>query len=129
MSTQIQTQSQSQTYENDPTYKIRNYFDGLFEDGCLWSNSYGTFTKHETDVKPNKIWLNTNYKILLNRVDNYILFAIVPEDISETNTYDGFACSYGELTNIPNEITEKYQLPMFIFNRDVNNDEIVVYFE
>jgi hypothetical protein len=128
MSTQIQTQTQP-IYENDPTYKIRNYFDGLFEDGCLWSTQYGTFTKHEADVKPNKIWLNTNYKILLNRVDNYILFAIVPQDISETNNYDGFACSYGELTNIPNEVTEKYQLPMFIFNRAVNNDEMVCYIE
>ena len=122
-------QNQSQTYENDPTYKICNYFDGLFEDGCLWSNQYGTFTKHETDVKPNKIWLNTNYKILLNKVDNYILFAIVPQDISETNAYDGFTCSYGELTNIPNEVTKKYQLPMFIFNRDINNDEMVFYIE
>ncbi len=109
--------------------RIRDYFDCLLDDGCLWQTPYGTFARNAEDVG-NNTWLNTDYKILLNRVDNYVMFAIVPHHICETSVYDGFACTYGDLDTVPNEITEKYLCPTHVFNNDVvNNALIVLYIE
>jgi hypothetical protein len=109
--------------------RVRDYFDGLLHDGCLWQTPYGTFARNAEDVG-NKPWLNTDYKILFNRVDNYVLFAIVPDHVCDTNTYDGFACTYGDLDTVPNEITEKYLSPAFVFNNaTINNAAIVMYID
>ncbi len=108
--------------------RIRDYFDSLLDDGCLWHTPYGTFARRVEDVFANNPWLNTDYKILLHRVDNYVIFAIVPPHICETTEYDGFACCYGDLDTVPSEITGKYPCPTHVFNNDVvNNDLIVIY--
>jgi hypothetical protein len=110
--------------------RIRDYFDCLLDDGCLWQTPYGTFARRVEDVFANNTWLNTEYKILLHRVDNYVMFAIVPPHVCETSVYDGFACTYGDLDTVPNEITEKYLCPTHVFNNDVvNNALIVMYIE
>jgi hypothetical protein len=107
--------------------KIRNYFDELFEEGNLWKMSFGTFAKYNNDIKNNEVWLNDNYNILFNRIDNYVLFAIVPIQICDTNIYDGFICSYGDFNNIPNEIINKYKLSVYIFNGVIQNNTLMLY--
>ena len=133
-------------YEYDPTYricndkkfndyiinykinkKIRNYIDGLLEDGCLWITPFGTFTNYEEDVSNNDIWLDIHYNILFNRFDNYVLFSIVPKYINNTNIYDGFICYYRDFENIPNEIINQYRLFAYIFNGVIKNDQMMLY--
>ena len=110
--------------------RIRDYFDCLLDDGCLWHTPYGVFARNAEDLSNNNIWLNTDYKILLHRVDNYVMFAIVPQHVCETSAYDGFACCYGHLDTVPNEITDKYPCPTHVFNNDVvNNALIVIYID
>ena len=110
--------------------RIRDYFDCLLDDGCIWRTPYGVFTRNAEDAGNNNIWLNTDYKILLHRVDNYVMFAVVPQHVCETSVYDGFACLYGDLDTVPNEITKKYQCPTHLFNNNVvNNALIVIYIE
>lgn len=106
--------------------RIRDYIDGLLDDGCIWRTPYGTFARNAEDVG-NKPWLNTDYKILLTRVDNHVLFAIVPDHIQETDTYDGFACSYGDINTVPNVIQDKYPCPVYMFNGVIDNAAIVMY--
>ena len=108
--------------------RIRDYFDCLLDDGCLWRTPYGTFARNAEDAGNNNIWLNTDYKILLHRVDNYVMFAVVPQHVCETSVYDGFACSYGNLDTVPIDIQEKYKCPAFVFNNaTINNAVIVMY--
>ena len=120
--------------------KIRNYFDELLEEGNLWTTPFGTFAKYNNDIGNTNTWLNVNYNILFNRFDNYVLFAIVPIHIHNTydeydecdryeryERYDGYICSYGDLNNIPNEITNKYKLPVYIFNGVIDNNALMLY--
>jgi hypothetical protein len=106
--------------------RIRDYFDCLLDDGCLWRTPYGTFARNAEDVG-NNTWLNTDYKLLLTRVDNYVMFAIVPQHVCETSVYDGFACCYCDINTVPNDIQEKYQSPVYMFNGVIDNAAIVIY--
>jgi len=106
--------------------RIRDYFDCLLDDGCIWRTPYGVFAQRVEDIGNNP-WLNTDYKILLTRVDNYVMFAIVPPHVCETIVYDGFACSYGDINTVPNDIQEKYQSPVYMFNGVIDNAAIVMY--
>lgn len=108
--------------------RIRDYFDCLLVDGCIWRTPYGMFARNAEDAGNNNTWLNTDYKILLHRVDNYVMFAIVPPHVCETSVYDGFACCYGHLDTVPNDISNKYKCPAFVFNNTtINNSVIVMY--
>jgi hypothetical protein len=133
-------------YEYDPTYrifknkefnieiinykdrkKIRYYFDELFSDRCVWTTHYGKFSHYKEDVNINDTWLGITYNILLNRYNNYVLFAIVPQNIYDTLLYDGFLCSYSNIGKVPNDIKNKYKLPIYFFNGLLFNDQTLMY--
>ena len=106
--------------------KIRSYFDSLLEDGYLWNTPYGTFSYYKDDII-NNIWLGHIYNVSIKRFENYILFSIIPYNINNIISYDGFICSYENITNIPNDIINKYLLSAYIFDSIIKNDQFILY--